>query len=132
MSERQGLVLDRPSHGVGSQNGLDSAAFGEKHQNRSAEKHDTERRDEGDQGDRLRHQRISNRGEDISETALQKVREISAKQHGNQNRRTDDRHCEQRLESGLGGKLNRNDRPVGRRQETTAFEQQLQVQSISL
>ena len=54
--------------------------------------------------------------------------EIGAEQHGNENRRADDRDGEEHLERGLGDELNRDGRPVGSGEQRAAFEQQLEVQ----
>ena len=55
-------------------------------------------------------------------------REVGAEQHGDENRRADDRHRQQDLKRRLRDELNGDRLPVRRRQQRAALEQVLQVQ----
>ena len=63
---------------------------------------------------------------------MQQLGEIAAEQDGDEHRGADDRHGEQDLEGRLGDELDGDRLPVGRGEQRAAFEQVLQVQSISL
>ena len=131
--ERQRLPLDRSGARVGRRRSTSTVPPLTRNISTDPPRSDDrERGDERDQRDRLGQQRAGDGREHVAQAALQQIGEIGAEQHRDQDRRADDRHGEQHLKRGLGDELDRDRLPVGGGQQRAAFQQVLQVQSISL
>jgi hypothetical protein len=128
IAERERFPFDVSGLLVRGEHHVHDPALDEKHQDRATDQDDAEGRDECDQGDRLRHQGVRDRGEDLAHAALQQVAQVAAQEHRNQDGGADDRHGEERLKGRLRDELNGDDGPVRGGQQPAAFEQQLQLQ----
>jgi hypothetical protein len=62
----------------------------------------------------------------MSRSALEQLGEVGSQQHGDQNRRTNDRNGQEHLKRGGSHELNRDDGPVCGAEERAALEEQFE------
>ena len=105
----------------------DRAALDEEREDRPADEHQAECRDEGGERDRFGGQRVGDPREHVAEAALEQRGGIAADERRNENRRADERHEQQQLEGRLRRELDDDRRPVGGGEERAALQQVLQI-----